>query len=109
MPDLIGGVFGRLLLLEYVFLEVATVLLARCGPSIALETADTLLNAEEVYFQPCSELFQHALDVFRTSNAARLSFTDAAIVAAARRHETEFVATFDEGFRSIEGLTLVPG
>ena len=109
MPDLIGGVFGRLLLLEYVFLEVATVLLARCGPSIALETADTLLNAEEVDFQPCSELFQHALDVFRTSNAARLSFTDAAIVTAARRHETEFVATFDEGFRSIEGLTLVPG
>ena len=108
MPDLIGGVHGRLLLLEYVFLEVVTVLLARCGHAIALDAADTLLNAQEVDFLPCSELFQHALDVFRTSTTARLSFTDAAIVAAARRHETEFIATFDEGFRRIEGLKLVP-
>ena len=108
MPDLIGGGFGRLLLLEYVFLEVVTVLLARCGHAIAVDTADTLLNAHEVDFLSCSELFQSALDVFRTTPAARLSFTDAAIVAAARQHETEFVATFDDGFRRIEGLTLVP-
>ena len=108
MPDLIGGGFGRLLLLEYVFLEVVTVLLARCGHTMALDTADTLLNAQEVDFLPCSELFQSALDVFRTTTAAPLSFTDAAIVAAARRHETEFVATFDQGFRRIEGLTPVP-
>jgi len=108
MPDLIGGGFGRLLLLEYVFLEVVTVLLARCGHRIALDTADTLLNAHEVDFLSCSELFQSALDVFRTTTAARLSFTDAAIVAAARRHETEFIATFDEGFRQIEGLKPVP-
>ena len=109
MQDLVGGVFGRLLLLEYIFLEVVTVLLARCGHTIALDVADTLLNAEEVDFLPCSELFQHALDVFRTRHSARLSFADAAIVAAARRHETEFVATFDEDFRGIEGLTLIPG
>ena len=108
MPDLIGGVFGRLLLLEYVFLEVVTVLLARCGHTVALDAADTLLNAEEVDFLPCSELFRPALDVCRTSTTDRLSFTDAAIVAPARRHETRFVATFDEGFRRIEGLTPVP-
>ena len=108
MPDLVGGVFGRLLLLEYVFLEVVTVLLARCGHTVAEDMADTLLNAQEVDFLPCSDLFQHALNVFRTTSAARLSFTDAAIVAAARRHDTEFVATFDEGFRRIEGLNPVP-
>lgn len=108
MPDLIEGAFGRLLLLEYVFLEVVTVLLARCGHPIALDTADKLLNAQEVDFLPCSELFQHARDVFRTTTVVRLSFTDAAIIAAARRHETEFIATFDERFRRIEGLTLVP-
>ena len=108
MPDLIGGVFGRLLLPEYVFLEVVTVLFARCGHTVAVDTADTLLNAQEVDFLPSSELFQPTLDVFRTSTAARLSFTDAAIVAAARRHGTQFVATFDAGFRRIEGLTLVP-
>ena len=108
MPDLIGGAYGRLLLLEYVFLEVVTLLLARCEHAIALDAADTLLNAQEVDFLPCSELFQHALHVFRTGATIPLSFTDAAIVAAARRHETEFIATFDEGFRRIEGLKLVP-
>ena len=108
MPDLVEGAFGRLLLLEFVFLEVVTVLRARCGHQITLDTADTLLNAQEVDFLPGSDLFRHALDVFRTTTVAGLSFTDAAIVAAARRHETEFVATFDEGFRRIEGLTLVP-
>ena len=108
MPDLTGGVHGRVLPLEYVFLEVVSVLLARCGHALALDAADTLPDAQEVDFLPRSESFQHARDVFRTGTTARLCFTDAALVAAARRHEREFIATFDEGFRRIEGLKLLP-
>ena len=33
---------------------------------------------------------------------------DVAIVAAAQRHGAEFIATFDEGFRGIEGMTMIP-
>ena len=109
MESLLRGEFGRLLLIEYVFLEVVTVLLARRGHRAALDVADILLDAEEVDFLPCSDLFQAALREFRTRSAARLSFADAAIVAAAQRHGAEFIATFDEDFRGIEGITLVPG
>ena len=102
------GDHGRRLLIEYVFVEVVTVLLARRGHRTALEVADLLLGAEEVDFLPCSELFPAALREFRARGAARLSFAGAAIVAAARRHDAGFVATFDEGFRGIEGIALVP-
>jgi predicted nucleic acid-binding protein len=95
-------------LIEYVFLEVVTVLLARRGHRAALDVADILLDAEEVDFLPCSDLFRAALREFRTRSAARLSFADAAIVAAAQRHGAEFIATFDEGFRGIEGITMIP-
>ena len=108
MADLRRGDFGRPLLIEYVFLEVVTVLLARRGHRAALEVADILMDAEEVEFLPCSDIFAAALREFRTRATARLSFVDAAIVAAAFRHEAEFVATFDEGFRGIEGLTPIP-
>ena len=72
------------------------------------DVADILLDAEEVDFLPCSDLFRATLREFRTRSATRPSFADAAIVAAAQRHGAEYVATFDEGFRGIEGITMVP-
>ena len=108
MESLLRGDFGRLLLIEYVFLEVVTVLLARRGHRAALDVADILLDAEEVDFLPCSDLFRDTLREFRTRSATRLSFADTAIVAAAQRHGAEYVATFDEGFRGIEGITMIP-
>ncbi len=108
MEALLHGDFGRLMLIEYVFVEVVTVLLARRGHRTALDVAEILLDAEETDFVPCSELFPAALREFRTRAATGLSFADAAIVAAARRHGARFIATFDEGFRGIEEIALVP-
>ena len=108
MQGLLHGEFGRLLLIEYVFVEVVTVLLARRGHRTALDVAETLLDAEEMDFQPCSELFPAAMREFHARSATGLSFADAAIVAAARRHGAGFIATFDRGFREIEGITPIP-
>lgn len=52
MEDLVSEKFGRALLLEYVFLEVVTVLLARPGLSVASAVATTLLQAREIEFVP---------------------------------------------------------
>ncbi len=106
--DLLRGGFGRLLLIEYVFPEVVTVLHARRGHRAARDAADVLPDAAEADFLPCSDLFRAALREFRARSTARPSFADAAIVAAARRHEAGFIATFDEGFRGIEGITSIP-
>jgi predicted nucleic acid-binding protein len=95
-------------LLEYVFVEVVTVLAARRGIESAVDVGRTLLEARELEFVPCSELFLHAFEAFRSQRSAALSFTDAAIVTVARRHADSYVATFDHDFRGLDGIRLVP-
>ena len=107
MGQLLAGEWGPGLLLEYVFLEVVTVLLARRGLDPAVRVATTLLEASELSFVPCSDIFLDALDAFRTQPRGTLSFTDAAIVAVARRR-TARVLTFDQDFRGVQGLAVLP-
>ncbi|HET7039867.1 MAG TPA: PIN domain-containing protein [Gemmatimonadales bacterium] len=107
MLRLQGGEWGQALLLEYVFLEVMTVLLARRGLSVAAEVGGQLLRAREVEFVPCSDFFFETLRTFRDQPQAKLSFADAAIVTVARRQPPGLVATFDADFSGIQGVTVV--
>jgi predicted nucleic acid-binding protein len=108
MGRLLTGEWGEALLLEYVFVEVATVLAARRGIQSATEVAMTLLEAGELEFVPCSELFLGAFETFRSQRSGALSFTDAAIVTVARRYDDSYVATFDRDFRDLVGIRVVP-
>jgi len=108
MVQLLGGEWGTLLLLEYVLLEVVTVLRARRSHDVALRVADQLLGAREVQFVSCSEYFLEALETFRRESAD-LNFTDAALVTVARRHKRSRIATFDDDFKGLPGITVVPG
>lgn len=107
MVHLLAGEWGPILLLEYVFLEVVTVLRARRGAATSLEVADQLLHASEVEFVPCAELFTNSLATFRRESAG-LSFTDAALVTVARRYRNGFIATFDTDFGKVAGVSVVP-
>jgi predicted nucleic acid-binding protein len=107
MLRLVGGEWGRALLLEYVFLEVVTVLMARRDLSVATEVGSRLLTARELDFVPCSDFFFETLQTFRNQPRGRLSFTDAAIVTVARQHAPGLVATFDGDFGGMPGVTLV--
>jgi predicted nucleic acid-binding protein len=108
MERLLAGEWGEALLLEYVFVEVATVLAARRGIESAARVAATLLEARELGFVPCSELFLDTFETFRSQRTGTLSFTDAAIVTVARRYEDSRVATFDRDFRALDGIRVVP-
>ena len=108
MRRLVDGEWGRGLLLEYVFLEVVTVLLARRGLGIALAVVSILLRARELEFVPCSELFLETVETFRSQKRGTLSFADAAIVTAARQRSGGLIATFDADFRDVAGITVVP-
>ena len=90
-----------------VFLEVVTVLRARRGAELAMQVAQQLLDAREVELVPCSEFFLETLATFRREPAA-LSFTDSALVTVARRYKRGSVATFDQDFRGISGVHVVP-
>ncbi len=103
-----AGAWGRALLLEYVFLEVVTVLLARRGLETASRVATALLEAREVDFVPCSDIFLETLGTFRDQRRGTLSFTDAAIVTVARKSGGYAVATFDADLRRVDGISVVP-
>ena len=108
MERLLAGEWGPALLLEYVFVEVVTVVLARRGLDVATRVATALGQAREVEFVPSSDTFASVVETFRTQRTGRLSFTDAAIVTVSRQRQADFVATFDRDFRDVEGLRGVP-
>lgn len=107
MERLIAGDWGPALLLEYVLLEVVTVILARRGHAPALSVGAALLDAAEIQFVPCSELLAETLNAFRAQPAGVLSFTDAAIVVVAEQHQAP-VLTFDQDFQTVRGLQILP-
>jgi len=108
MADFLDGAWGRGLLLEYVFLEVVTVLIARRGARVASEVADVLLGARELEFVPCSELFLDAVEAFQRQTRTRLSFVDTTIVNVARDRADGRVATFDRELAGVRGIQAVP-
>ena len=108
MAHFAAGSWGRGLLLEYVFLEVATVLMARRGAEVAIRVGTDLLQSDELDFVPCSELFADAWREFTRQGGRGLSFTDAAIAVAARTRAGGRVATFDADFRGLSGITVMP-
>lgn len=109
MIQLLGGKWGEGLLLEYVFVETVTVLRARRDLKVATTVGKTLLQASEIDFIPCSDIFSDAFDTFRRDRSHDLSFVDAAIVSVARRHSPGFVATFDKDFSALKGVKVVTG
>ena len=108
MAEFLDDSWGRGLLLEYVFLEVVTVLMARRGIRVASEVADVLLGARELEFVPCSELFLDAVETFQRQTRTRLSFVDATIVNVARERTGGLVATFDRELSSVRGIKAIP-
>jgi predicted nucleic acid-binding protein len=108
MEEIASGKWGNATLLEYVFLEVVTVLLARRGLEVASNVASILLQARELEFVPCSDLFLEAFETFRNQRTTKLSFTDSAIVTAVSREKGGVGATFDREFAQVAGIAVVP-
>ena len=109
MDEFLAGKWGTGLLLEYVFLEVVTVIAVRRNLATAARVGRLLLGARELEFLPCSEIFLETFDVFCEQPATKLSFADAAIAAAARSRANGWVLTFDQEFEKAPGLLVAPG
>ena len=108
MREFLNGRWGKGLLPEYVFLEVVTVLLVRRDLPTAVRTGRLLLEAQELEFVPCSDVFLNAVQLFGSQKSTSLSFADAAIAVIARERSEGRVLTFDAGFRKIKGLRPEP-
>ena len=85
-----------------------TVLLVRRGLATAVRTGRLLLEAQELEFVPCSDVFLETVQLFRSQKNTSLSFADAAITVIARTRADGQVLTFDAGFRKMKGLRPEP-
>ena len=74
----------------------------------AVRTDRILLEAQELEFVPCSDVFLNSVQVFGSQKDTSLSFADAAIAVIARTRADGQVLTFDAGFRKGEGATPQP-
>ena len=106
MERFLGGEWGGGLLLEYVFLEVTTVLLVRRDLDVSSRVGTLLLEAEELEFVPCSDLFLETFQIFAGQRSARLSFADAAIAYVARQRADGLVLTFDDELRKAPAIRV---
>jgi predicted nucleic acid-binding protein len=104
MERFLSGEWGRGLLLDYVFLEIVTVLLVRRDLSVATRVGRLLLDADEIDFVPCSDLFSDTFDMFTHQGSTRLSFADAAIALVAQKRADGLVLTFDEELAKLPGI-----
>jgi predicted nucleic acid-binding protein len=108
MDRFLAGEWGRGLLLEYIFLEIVTVLLVRRNYAVAARVGRILLDAAELEFVPCSDLFLETMQNFSIQTGTSLSFADAAILGVARSRADGLILSFDEEFRKISGLRVNP-
>ena len=108
MRDFLSDRWGKGLLLEYVFLEVVTVLMVRRDISVASRVGEVLLNAAELDFVPCSDLFLETMNAFTAQRQTRLSFVDMAIVTVARTRADRQLLTFDGEFQKLRELEVYP-
>jgi predicted nucleic acid-binding protein len=109
MKRFLAEEWGRGLLLEYVFLEVTTVLMARRDLGVASRVGKLLIDAVELDFIPCSDLFSDALEMFTHQGNTRLSFADAAIAHVAQARADGLVLTFDDEFVKLPGIRVPEG
>ena len=100
-------VWGQTLLLEYVFLEVVTVVLGRRNLAAASRVVSTLLGARELNFVPCSDFLLETVETFCGQGTSKISFADAAVVTVARQHNAPG-ATSDQGFLALDQVDVIP-
>ena len=108
MDQLRGGVWGRALLLEYVFAETIGILKRKTSNSKAVEVGHHLRNSRESDFVLGAEVFIDSWNKFQGDFSTSLSFVDHAVAVVALQRAGGKVLTFDKAFRQIPGITVLP-
>ena len=84
-------------------------LLLRRDIGVVARVGRLLLDAGELDFVPCSDLFSDAFEMFTHQRSTRLSFADAAIAHVAQQRADGLMLTFDEEFGKLPGIRVPAG
>lgn len=99
------GVFGRIVISDYVFDESVTFIASRQGFKKAIEWGKKTLDSELELIYTSKEVFQKAWELFQKRK--NLSFTDCTIVELMKAEGIKHLASFDEGFKQFKEIKLI--
>ncbi|HEV2445672.1 MAG TPA: hypothetical protein VGS58_07110 [Candidatus Sulfopaludibacter sp.] len=71
---------------------------------MAARVGRLLLDAEELDFIPCSDLFRESFELFAHQGDTCVSLADAAIAHDGRERTDGLILTFDKEFRKLRGI-----
>lgn len=102
-----SGRYGGMVMTDYVFDEVATVMLMKIKKaSVVSNYCERLLNVVNLVNLD-DHLFMDTLNIFKYQKNNKLSFTDCANVAVCRVNGIRNIATFDKEFTKFDELSVV--
>lgn len=102
-----SGMYGPILISDYIFDEVITVLFNRTKKlQIAIEGGEELRRAVQM-IKIDDKLFEEAWEVFKQQKNTKLSFTDCTILVLMKKRGIKNIATFDEDFKKIIGVNVI--
>lgn len=104
--DIIAGTWAPILP-DSVLLETANVLLGRRGSAFAVRAVNHMVAQQDITLVTTGTRLSEAIRVFSDHAQHGLGLTDCTIVAVAREFKAA-VATFDDDFRKVSGLQIVP-
>lgn len=103
-----SGHWEELLLVDGVFAETVTVLMARRSFKLAKEVGELLRNGKEIHWVHMGDHLEEAWHQYLVQGDAGRSFVDCALVAVAHAYGIQQIASFDTGFDGVVGMKRVP-
>ena len=105
LKDILSDKYGGYLTTDYIFDEVVTVTERKTDKQNSLEIGNFILNSSILIAEIDKSVFNEAWKVFQETK--NLSFTDCTNIAFMRIFGIEKIATFDKGFKGINGIEVV--
>ena len=99
--------YDSVIINDYVFDEVISVILRKSGKKDAVEIGSNILDSEIFVAKIDSDTFQKSWDLFKQLD--EFSFTDCTILAFMNILGIKKIATFDKEFRKISWLEVIDG
>lgn len=108
---ILDGLYGKPILLDYVFDELTTLIQTRRNNKLASQIGSIIMNdTEDVLelMQLSFPIFQSAWALFKNQMGRKfLSFTDCAIIESARILKIKYIASFESLFKLFSDIEVI--
>ena len=107
MRVLESGRYGHFCMTDYIFSECATVIFVRLKNLLkTAKIGDDITRITRIFITG-KDVFEDSWQIFKSQENTKLSFADCSIVSFMKRAKIKHIATFDEDFNRISGITAV--